>query len=290
MDVMMSPIIVAAIPMLIGLSVDYGLHLANRIAEFQREEHEEVHSAISDSLRTTGKAIFLSAATTIIGFAALFTSILQPIAMMGVALVVGISSAFLLTIILIPNLVILTKYRKKPLGGWKKFSTYPVKYRWPVVIIVLLVTLVSWTQMATMTEISSERPKERDTGLDSITTIRKFSNLWASGQAALLLIEGDAPGQLNDTPLLDSIEKLENGESDRPIRDPDDNGINDIYLKDDPDVRVMALCIVDIFKSVSLNISWQTSSGVINGSWIPEPLQQYWEEISKTIGNETADY
>jgi len=288
--VMVSPIIVAAIPMLIGLSVDYGLHLANRIAEFQREEHEEVHRAISDSLRTTGKAIFLSAATTIIGFAALFTSILQPIAMMGVALVVGISSAFLLTMILIPNLVILTKYRKKPLGGWKKFSAYPVKYRWPVVIIVLLVTLVSWTQMATMTEVSSERPKERDTGLDSITTIRKFSSLWASGQAALLLIEGDAPGQLNDTPLLDSIEKLENGESDRPIRDPDDNGINDIYLKDDPDVHVTALCIVDIFKSISLNISWQTSSSVVNESLIPEPLQQYWEEISKIIGNETADY
>ncbi len=290
MDVMVSPIIVAAIPMLIGLSVDYGLHLANRIAEFQREEHEEVHKAISDSLRTTGKAIFLSAATTIIGFAALFTSDLQPIAMMGVALVVGITSAFLLTIIMIPNLVILTKYRKKPLGGWKKFSTYPVRFRWPVVIAVLLVTMISWTQIETMTEVSGERPKERDTGLESITTIRKFSNLWSSGQSALLLIEGDSPGQLNNTPLLDSIEKLENGQSDQPIRDPNDNGINDIYLKNDPDVRVSALSIVDVFKSVSLNISWQTTSGLINESLIPEPLQPIWEQISSIIGNNTDDF
>jgi predicted RND superfamily exporter protein len=283
MDVMVSPIIVAAVPMLIGLSVDYGLHLANRIAEFQREEHEEVHMAISDSIQTTGKAILLSAMTTVIGFAALFTSDLQPIAMMGVTLVVGISSAFLLTMILIPNLVILTKYRKKPLAGWKTFSTYPVKYRWPIVAVVLIITLASLAQMEMMTETSEERPKERDTGIESITTIRKFSALWASGQSALLLIEGDGPGKLNDTPLLDSIDRLENGDPDAPSGDPTHDGINDIRY-------VNATSIVDVFKAVALNISWTTTESIINDSAIPEPLREYWHLIEGYIDNNTQNY
>ncbi len=276
MDVMVSPIIVAAIPMLIGLGVDYSLHLSNRIAEFQREENEEVHEAIKDSLLTTGKAIFLSVITTIIGFASLLTSTLEPIVMMGIALITGIMSAYVLTLILVPNLVILLKYRKTDLPGWRRFSEYPVRFRWPIVIFVIIITIVSLTQVAIMTGTETERPKERDTGLETITTIRKFSSLWSSGQSALVLIEGDAPYVLKELPLLDGIDMLENGAGTQA-------GINDIRL-------VNATCIVDVFKSIALNISWTTTEGGINDTFIPPILRPIWKQISQIIGNNTKQY
>lgn len=270
LDLRVSPIIVAAVPMLVGLCVDYSLHLANRIAEFKREQHEEVHRAVVNSISTTGRAILLSAVTTIVGFAALLISPLQPIEIMGLALVIGISSAFILTMILVPNLVILLNYRKVPLAGWKTISKYPVRFRWPVVIAVVLVTIISLANLKYMLETPKERPKERNYGIPSITYIRKFSRLWASGQSALLLIEGDYPGVLNDTPILDSIDYLE-------------TGINEVRL-------VNATSIVDLFKSVQLNVSWYTAESRFNESFIPPVLKPIWNQIKRFIGENTQEY
>ncbi len=268
-DYEVSPIIVAAIPMLIGLGVDYALHIANRIAEFERAGESSV-KAITDSLATTGRAVFLSAATTMIGFAALLISNLPPIRAMGFTLMMGISSCFFLTVTLVPSLCLVTKFRKKELAGWRTMAEYPVKYKYPIVAIVVVITLISLAYLPVMLETDTSRPKERNTGIESITVIRKFSKYWASGQSALLLIEGEQHGALNKTSFLDSLDELE-------------QGINQVEY-------VNATTIVDIIKAVALNISWSTTETLYNISWLPEPFRDLAGQVLDTIGQETKEY
>ncbi len=143
-DIPLTPMIISAGPILVGLGVDYSLHLTNRIEENRRELLEERleeswkrqrdgltpdeldpwDSVISltatvRAAQTTGHAIFLSAITTIIGFSVLTWQYLVPIHPMrtvGVTLVLGIFITFLLSMVMVPALVHIFRYRKSNIG------------------------------------------------------------------------------------------------------------------------------------------------------------------------------
>lgn len=280
-NIELSPIIVAAMPMLIGLSVDYSLHFANRIAEF-KEEGETAEQGIKDALHTTGKAIFLSAATTIIGFAALFIAILKPIKVVGLTLVIGISSAFILTICVVPALVLILKYKKRELGAWKKIAEIPNRFAWQIIAVVIILTLISLTFLPTMTDTPKEKAKRGETDIESIKAIWKFSDNWARGQSALIIIKGTEEvypngGALNDTEFLDGIEIYE-----RDFNNVEENisGIDEVD----------AMTIVDMFKSVALNFSYTQVSSQFNDekNMLPEELKQFVNEADKFISEETT--
>ena len=121
-DIELTPMIIAAGPILIGLGVDYALHLINRIEEGRNERLEKAAEeawrkeregmavepvdawdgeiylgATVDAVMTTGNAILLSALTTIIGFSVLAWPFLVPIKPMrtvGLTLVLGIFCTF----------------------------------------------------------------------------------------------------------------------------------------------------------------------------------------------------
>ncbi len=118
MDVHLTPMIVATFPILIGLGVDYALHMVNRIEEVRRKKidicndenerrrrqgkpPEEVpdlwdplfyKECILEMTSSTGVAVFLSAMTTIIGFSVLIAPSIVPITpirSVGLTLVIG---------------------------------------------------------------------------------------------------------------------------------------------------------------------------------------------------------
>ena len=139
-DITLTPMIISAGPILVGLGVDYALHLTNRIEENRQELLEErleeswkrnrdgfstanidpwdpvlSLTATVRAAQTTGHAIFLSAITTIIGFSVLTWQSLVPIHPMrtvGVTLLMGIAITFLLSMVMVPALVHLFRYRK----------------------------------------------------------------------------------------------------------------------------------------------------------------------------------
>jgi len=247
----LSPIIVAAMPMLIGLSVDYSLHISNRITEFE-EEGYSIKEGIRRTFHTTGMAVLLSAVTTMIGFAALFLAPLSPIRMLGLTLIVGIASAFLLSLTLVPCLVLMFHYRKPELGIWERVANVPIKHSWSVVIVVLLITGVSLMNLSAMTETEEERDEDPETqDIESLDAIVEFGEHWNDGSTILLVIEPNdlasdflypKGGALNDTEFLDQLCWLEE---------------NLTGIEENVDVEdVSAMTIVDLFKSVSLNISW----------------------------------
>jgi len=141
LDITLTPMIISAGPILVGLGVDYSLHLTNRIEENREEilleKAQESWLAERDgrslerpvdpfdpmisltatvkSAMTTGHAIFLSALTTIVGFSVLTWPSLvpiQPMRTVGVTLLIGIASTFLLSMIMVPALIELLRYRR----------------------------------------------------------------------------------------------------------------------------------------------------------------------------------
>ena len=175
-DIMLTPMIISVGPILVGLGVDYALHLTNRIEENRIElieerlemawsaqrdgfETEDIdpwdsHITLTATVRavlTTGHAIFLSALTTIIGFSVLRWPSLVPIEPMrtvGTTLLLGIAVTFVMSMILVPALVQLLRYRKAPSKAfdriWEKIGEIPVKNT----ALVLLVTVaVSYTHL-----------------------------------------------------------------------------------------------------------------------------------------------
>ena len=105
-EVTMTVILVG--PIVLSLGVSYGLHITNRYAESKGTPQEKMSAA----LQSTGRAVFLSAMTTIIGFISLTFAPMKPIQTVGWALAAGIVVVYILTMIMVPNLTILLDLKK----------------------------------------------------------------------------------------------------------------------------------------------------------------------------------
>jgi predicted RND superfamily exporter protein len=247
-DIMLTPMIISAGPILVGLGVDYSLHLTNRIEENRveliEERLEKAWMANRDGLKTedidpwdplisltatvravmtTGHAIFLSALTTIIGFSVLMWPMLVPIAPMrtvGITLVIGIMTTFILSMLMVPALVEIFKYRKGQTKAfdklWDKIGEIPVKTTLLVLIVTSVVTIfgisiLSETLGQEITGSSDEVPP----GLSSYEALREYSIVFEGGQTNMFIIDATDRGSHNDTapirdlPILDSIEEIQ---------------------------------------------------------------------------------
>ena len=105
-EVTMTVILVG--PIVLSLGVSYGLHITNRYAESKGTPPEKMSAA----LKSTGRAVFLSAMTTIIGFISLTFAPMKPIQTVGWALAAGIVVVYVLTMVMVPNLTILLDLKK----------------------------------------------------------------------------------------------------------------------------------------------------------------------------------
>ncbi len=95
---------IAMIPLVIGMGIDFGIHIAHRF---------KVEQNIETVYRYTGKGVFLSAFTTMIGFGSLgLIGRFGSVNSMGRILFVGILMCLLTTLILLPALLTFDKKHK----------------------------------------------------------------------------------------------------------------------------------------------------------------------------------
>lgn len=133
---------VAIVALLMGLGVDYSIHLINRMVEEKDEDNqlERVHK----TLKSTGRAVFLSTVTTMIGFGSLMISSMPPIITFGFGCAIGIFFCFISAIIVVPCLVLLLDFKKKAkLPSWKKSAGIIVKHRHRIFIISVFFVIMS---------------------------------------------------------------------------------------------------------------------------------------------------
>jgi predicted RND superfamily exporter protein len=244
MDVHLTPMIVATFPILIGLGVDYALHMVNRIEEVRRkkidacndenerrrrqgkppEEVPDIWDAnfykecILEMASSTGVAVFLSAMTTIIGFSVLIAPSIVPITpirSVGLTLVIGIISTLIFSIILVPTLSWLTKFNKRTNPQvWGGISKIPIKGFLMIILLAGGVTTLGLLSLDEMNEPitgSSEAPD----GIESLDALAEYSRQFGSGQTSLFIYHAEDrthennTDQIRDLPVLDSIDLLE---------------------------------------------------------------------------------
>ena len=162
LDITLTPMIVATFPILIGLGVDYALHMVNRIEEVRRKELQRMQEenvrrkkrgekelkvpdlwdmdfykkCVLEMASSTGVAVFLSAITTVIGFSVLIAPqivTVAPIRSVGVTLVLGIASTLVFTSSY-AKLCLDVRYSKRTYDV-EEHRKFPVKAFLPIVII-----------------------------------------------------------------------------------------------------------------------------------------------------------
>ena len=209
LDITLTPMIVATFPILIGLGVDYALHMVNRIEEVRRKELQRMQEenirrkkrgekelkvpdlwdmdfykkCVLEMASSTGVAVFLSAVTTVIGFSVLIAPqivTVAPIRSVGVTLVLGIASTLVFSIILVPTIAWMLRYNKRTNPTmWKNIGKFPVKAFLPIVIIFGSITFYGIVNLDSMNEPitgSSEAPD----GIDSLNSLAGTQSILAA--------------------------------------------------------------------------------------------------------------
>jgi len=185
-EVTMTVIIVG--PIVLALGVSYGLHITNRYAEAKGSPREK----IDEALNSTGKAVFLSATTTIIGFISLVFTPMRPIQTVGWSLAGGIVVVYLMTMLMVPNLTLLLDLKKPSHPPPKLFTSaveVPVNWTKISLSVFLLLMLIS-------AGISRQNIEENidllDMAPEEIAAVQKmkvYSDEFDSGQPGFILVK-----------------------------------------------------------------------------------------------------
>jgi len=96
---------ITAIPLIIGIGIDNGIHLVRRY-------RESSDSSILDVTKASGAALIQSNLTTIIGFGALMASTFKPLAELGLVASLGVALALVGGICLIPAVIVLEERKR----------------------------------------------------------------------------------------------------------------------------------------------------------------------------------
>jgi len=97
---------ITAVPLIIGIGIDNGIHLVRRYLENDSNE-------ILVIARASGAALIQSNLTTIVGFGALMTSSFSPLVEMGLVTSLGVALALAGGLLLIPAVIVLDERRKR---------------------------------------------------------------------------------------------------------------------------------------------------------------------------------
>ena len=193
--------------LLMGLGVDYSIHLMNRFAE----EHtiEDKIQITEITLKSTGKAVFLSTITTMIGFGSLMISSMSPMVTFGFACVIGILFCFISATILVACLAIILKFEKNgSIPSWKKFALFTLNNRKRIIAIACffaVMSLILLPQIKTDVNYLDMAPE----GIPEIEKLREYSDNFGSGvNFNALFVETDVQG-LTHPETLDAIYEME---------------------------------------------------------------------------------
>ncbi|MGB1828072.1 MAG: efflux RND transporter permease subunit [Candidatus Poseidoniaceae archaeon] len=273
-EVTMTVIIVG--PILLALGVSYGLHITNRYAEETGTKDEKIRQ----SLASTGRAVFLSAVTTVIGFISLTFTPMKPIETVGIALSGGIVIVYFLTMTMVPNLTLLLDLRKPkhpPLPVFEKVVQVPIKWSKGVIALFMVAIFISgfWGQGNVEENIDLLGMAPEDEA--SVVTMKQYSKDFNAGQVGMILIEGDISGDADPTEG-EPVEKL--------------LGISALEDKLNTIEQTNAVSIVFLMKSVGLgaNVSGTPLWNLTDNPLVPEDLKDALEPYLNRQYNEDVTF
>jgi len=189
----LSMLSIAVAALLLGLGVDYSIYLANRFAE-ECTIQDKVER-VECTLGRTGKAVFMCAITTIIGFGSLMSSYMPPMATFGLSCVIGISFAFISSTILVPCFALILKFEKHETNHhWKRFANIIVEYRkkfFAAACFLVVLSLILIPNIRTDVNYYDMAPQ----GIPEVEKLLEYSEKFGGGASFnALLVETDVQG------------------------------------------------------------------------------------------------
>ena len=214
-EVTMTVIIVG--PILQALGVSYGLHITNRYAEEEGTKDEKMRA----SLTSTGRAVFLSAVTTVIGFISLVFTPMAPIQTVGIALSAGIVIVYFLTMFMVPNLTLILDLKKPkhpPLKAFDVLVDIPVKRNRAVIGVFVLMILLSATIGQANVEENIDLLGMAPETESPVVKMKQYSSEFEAGQVGMILVNANVTGDFNDADVsnddpVEILQKIDNLEA-----------------------------------------------------------------------------
>ncbi len=198
-----APTVIAVLPLLASLGVAYSLHMVN----YFMERMEKPMEAIKKMINTTGKAVFLSAITTIVGFASLLSSNMPPIYNMGLAFLIGVLYSFITTMILVPTMLLVIKTRRRRSMEWRKLANL-TKYRKQILLILIMLSLVSIAsipRVSTRSSVWEMMPLK----MESNVLMHEYSKKFHAGQSGVILVDSGKSEGIYEPALLKKLDEME---------------------------------------------------------------------------------
>ena len=276
-EVAMTIIIVG--PILLALGVSYGLHITNRYTEESGTKKEKMRSSIS----STGKAVFLSAVTTVIGFISLTFTPMAPIASIGFALSGGIVVVYIMTMLMVPNLTILLDLQKPshpPLKVFEYAAQIPLRWNSVVLAIFLVGIIVSATWGQQNVEENIDLLGMAPEGEEPVIKMKQYSREFDAGQIGMILVEGCMKGESRDI------------EEDPECADPYGNLLATSILEKNLNTVefTTAVSVVFLMKSVGVSANFSTSEQyeILEDIMDLTPLPEEMRELAELMFNQSA--
>ncbi len=194
-EVTMTVIIVG--PILLALGVSYGLHITNRYAEEDGSRSQKMRA----SMKSTGRAVFLSAVTTVIGFISLIFTPMAPIQTVGIALSGGIVVVYILTMFMVPNLTLILDLRKPkhpPLKIFDAAVDIPMKRNKSVIAFFVFLVLLSSTLGQANVEENIDLLGMAPEGEQPVIKMKQYSEEFNAGQIGMVLVHANVTGDQTD--------------------------------------------------------------------------------------------
>jgi hydrophobe/amphiphile efflux-3 (HAE3) family protein len=200
---------IAVAALLLGLGVDYSIYLANRFAE--ECTLDDKIKRVECTLGRTGKAVFMCAFTTIIGFGSLMTSSLPPMVSFGFGCAIGITFTFLSAIIMVPCLCLVLKFEKhETMHQWKRFAKFLVEQRkrlFAIACFFVVLSVIVLPQVKTDVNYLEMAPQ----GIPEVEKLLEYSkNFGTGGNFNALYVETDSQG-LTYPEVIEAIYNMEEG-------------------------------------------------------------------------------
>ena len=182
----LNPFTTAVPVLLVGLGIDYSIHIRMRIGEEREKGRKE---AIKISLRTVGVALILSALTTSIAFLSNISSFIPLLKQFGIISAFGIFSCLLITLFLAP---FYSKTSHTLSNSFAHIAKIAHSKRIFILLLISFITiLMSYFafQIETEFDMMDFLPKELDLSKQIKYLLQEFEG--AGGEEADILIEAN---------------------------------------------------------------------------------------------------
>lgn len=212
-----NPATVSVGAMLVGMGIDYGVHVYNRYYEERKKGKNPEESAMI-SIDGVGKAIIGTSATTIAGFASLYVSKITFMKDLSISLVLGIALTMIFALGFLPIVIIFEEEIRKKITGHYETTTLSIHtgrinrffkntssivnnhYKKIIIVFVLVTLVMGYGATKTKMETSMEEMLPED--MKVINALEAIRNKLGGEDTVSVLIKSKNGADVRDSELL----------------------------------------------------------------------------------------